>query len=66
MAYTLRVTEEEEKILEEFKRHTGESSVTKALLYAARRFPDYENRMIYAERDLDTLKQFAALINRMK
>lgn len=66
MAYTLRVTEEEEKILEVLKRHTGESSVTKALLYAARRFPDYENRMIYAERDLDTLKQFAALINRMK
>ncbi|MCP6645557.1 hypothetical protein NL493_25565 [Klebsiella pneumoniae] len=66
MAYTLRVTEEEEKILEALKRHTGESSVTKALLYAARRFPDYENRMIYAERDLDTLKQFAALINRLK
>lgn len=66
MAYTLRTTEEDEKILEALKRHTGEASVTKALLYAARRFPDYENRMIIAERELEVLKDFARLLTRLQ
>lgn len=65
MAYTLRTTEEDEKILEALKRHTGESSVTKALMYAAKRFPEYENRMIYAERDLEVVRGFGEMLKRI-
>lgn len=65
MAYTLRTTEEDEKVLEALKLHTGESSVTKALLYAAKRFPQYESRMIQAERDLDVVRGFGKLLERI-
>ncbi|NWA64049.1 hypothetical protein HX773_24435 [Pantoea sp. B9002] len=65
MAYTLRTTEEDEKILEELKIHTGQGSVTKALLYAAKHFANYEKRMIKAERNLDVVRNFAQLINRL-